>query len=75
MAQNYPNCCHTVPRRDLQCLYASEALAVITLSNSEHILSTYLIVQRKTCLTNAIVYMGNNTNYHTLYVLRYGIEA
>ena len=29
VAKDYPNCCHTVLRRDLQCLYASEALAAI----------------------------------------------
>ena len=37
VAKDYPNSSHTVLRRNLQCLYASEALAAISLSNSQHI--------------------------------------
>ena len=37
VAKDYPNCCHNVLRRDLQCLYAFEALAAISLS----LFSTY----------------------------------
>ena len=33
VAKDYPHCCHTVLRRDLQCLYAFEALAAISLSS------------------------------------------
>ena len=33
LAKDYPNCCHTVLRRDLQCLYVFEALAAISLSS------------------------------------------
>ena len=37
VAKDYPNCCHTILRRDWQCLYASEAVAVISLTRSQHV--------------------------------------
>ena len=37
VAKDYPNCCYIVLRRDLQCLYASEAVVAISLARSQHI--------------------------------------
>ena len=37
VAKDYPYCCHNVLRWDLQCLYASEALAAIASHRSQHI--------------------------------------
>ena len=37
VGKDYPSCCHTVLRRDFQCLYAFEAVAAISLSRSQHI--------------------------------------
>ena len=37
VAEDYPNCCHTVLRRDLQCLYAFEAVAAIASHCFQHI--------------------------------------
>ena len=35
--KDYPNYCHTILRRDLLCLYASEAVVEISLASSQHI--------------------------------------
>ena len=37
MAKDYPNCCHIVLRRNLQCLYVFEALVAIAFRRSQHI--------------------------------------